>query len=352
MFIEWNACGLRMSGVMDLSYEPWKNQQAPVPSNSQVQLFDLIRGMSEANSKGYEYTDSKGNLQGVLCDIEITANTTIFGTISGVPNSWKVRNGVRKFHFEREAMFRRAGVRKSEMGKYGKTIRPYLDLNHAQDEGKVTGFCYYDPNLVHVSDACPDSNLVTITNAGGEWTRTTLVAADSNVAVDGAGKFDSSDQWTIHLMDGHDSADAPWTSVGMTYAYNQDRMEVVTPGAEETIVGNNPLALLASQSVTGGDVAEIAEEQELETPPYDISDSGDSIRKIGYGDFRIIPFTDTVTGKVLTKSATIKNVFLPAGYCLMDFSRLITPGSPMQDDFIGVRFDVHGILDCKEWVEA
>ena len=351
MFIEWNPCGLRMSGVMDLTYEPWKNQQSPVPSNSQVQLFDLIKGMSEANSKGYEYTDSKGNLQGVLCDIEITANTTIFGTITGVPNSWKVRNGVRKFHFEREAMFRRAGVRKSEMGKYGKTIRPYLDLNHAQDEGKATGFCYYEPNLVHVSDACPDPDLVTTTNSGGEWTRTTLVAADPDPTVL-IGQVDSADQWTIHLMDGHSNTNAPWSSVGMTYAYNQDRMEVVTPGAEETIVANNPLALLASQSVTGGDVAEIAEEQELETPPYDIIDSGDSIRKIGYGAFRVIPHTDTLTGEVLTQTSRIKNVFLPAGYLLMNFNKFITPGSPMKADNITVKFDVHGILDCKEWVEA
>lgn len=337
-----------MSGQNILTYEPWKNQQSPIPSASSVMLFDLLKGMSATNSKGYEYTDNKGNLQGVLCNIEITSNTTMHGSLAGVPNSWKVRNAVRKFHFEREAMFRRAGVRKSEMGKYGKTIRPYLDLNHFLDVGTTQQFCYYEAPLVQITDACPDPNLVTEEVDGGDWSRTTLVAADPDPTVL-IGQVDSADQWNIHLMDGHSNANAPWDSVGMTYAYNQDRMEVVTPGAEETIVANNPLSLLASQSVTGGDVAEIAEEQELEAPPYDIVDAGDSIRKIGYGEFRVVPHFDG--GAYVTSTTKINNVFLPAGYLLMDFNKQITPGSGT-GEFVSVKFDITGIFDCKEWVSA
>jgi len=338
-----------MSGVMDLTYEPWKGNQGPGATNSEVVLFDLIKDMSMANSKGYEYTDRKGNLQGVLCDVEITSNVSLFGSLVGVPNSWKVRNAVRKFHFERESMFRRAGVRKSEMGKYGKTIRPYLDLCHYQDEGLGSGFSYWVAPLVHDRGICPtDGGFTTVQFTGGDWDRTTLVAADPDPTVN-VGVVDSADQWSICLMDEHDVPTAPWGCVGMTYAYNQDRMEVVTPGAEETIVANNPLALLASQSVTGGDVAEIAEDQELENPPYDILDGGDSIRKIGYGQVRCIPHTDGVT--TMTATATIKNLFLPAGFLCIEFSQQIFPGSG-SSDFIGVKFDVHGIIDCKDWTEA
>jgi len=338
---------------MDLTYEPWKGAQSPLESDSLVCLFDLIKGMSVTNSKGYEYTDRKGNLQGVLCDIEITSNQTLHGSLVGVPNSWKVRNAVRKFHFERESMFRRAGVRKSEMGRYGKTMRPFLDLNHALDEGVAAGYCYWEPPLVHIRGTCPGDDAIlgftTTPFVGGDWDRTTLVAADADSAVVDS-HIESADQWTIHLMDGHDVGSAPWKSVGMTYAYNQDRMEVVTPDAEETIVAHNPLALLASQTVTGGDVAEIAEEQELENPPYDIRDDGDSVRKIGYGTFRIIPHTDGVT--TLTATSKLTNVFLPAGYLLMEFSKRIIPGSVSPDDLISVKFDIHGVIDCKEWTEA
>lgn len=343
-----------MSGVIDLTYEPWRGNQAPTASPSKVCLFDLLRGMSTTNSKNYEYTDRKGNLQGVLCDLTITCNSSAFGRLAGVPNSWKVRNAVRKFHFEREAMFRRAGVRKSEMGKYGRTMRPYLDLCHANDAGEEADFSYWDMSEVQVfvTGDCPSaisSGLTMDAYRGGDWDRTTLVAADPDPAVN-IGVVDSADQWNIHLMDRHDTAGAPWGSVGMVQAYNEDRMEVVTPGPEETIVANNPLALLSSQSVTGGDVAEIAEEQELEAPPYDITDVGDSIRKIEYGQFRIKPYTDGAD--TLTANWTIKNLFLPAGYLLMEFtSGQIFPGSG-SDDFISVKFDIHGVLDCKDWTEA
>jgi len=346
-----------MSGVIDLTYEPWRGNQAPTVSASKVCLFDLIRGMSVANAKNYEYTDRKGNLQGVLCDITITSNATAYGMLAGVANSWKTRNAIRRFHFEREAMFRRAGVRKSEMGKYGKTMRPFLDRCHSDDVGVETNFSYWDMATVQmlVSGRCPSSGqgepsgLTTEPYTGGDWDRTTLVSADPDPAVN-IGVVDSADQWSIHICDEHDTNEAPWGSVGMIQAYNEDRMEVVTPSAEETIVAGNPLALLTSQTVTGGDVAEIAEEQELEATPYDILDAGDSIRKIEYGQFRIIPHTDGVDK--LTAQYTLKNVFLPAGYLLMEFtSGQIFPGSG-SDDFISVRFDIHGVLDCKDWTEA
>ncbi len=308
-----------MSGVIDLTYEPWRGNQSPAASPSTVCMFDLLKGMSEANAKNYEYTDRKGNLQGVLCDVTITSNSTSYGRLAGVPNSWKVRNAVRKFHFEREAMFRRAGVRKSEMGKYGRTMRPFLDLNAFNDVGESSDFCYWDMSDVHmlISGDCPAPGLADESYRGGSWDRTTLVAADPDPSVN-IGVVDSADQWHIHLMDGHDVPAAPWGSVGMVQAYNEDRMEVVTPSAEETIVANNPLSLLSSQSVTGGDVAEIAEDQELEETPYDITDFGDSIRKIEYAQFRIIPHTDGSND--LTAQWSIKNLFLPAGFLLMDFT--------------------------------
>ena len=86
---------------------------------------------AQSRSKSHEYTTSDGHLKGVLCDITVKYDGTntagrLFN-IFGLRNTWKLRNAVRKFHFLRNHMFREAGISRSEMGTYGKTIRPYLD---------------------------------------------------------------------------------------------------------------------------------------------------------------------------------------------------------------------------------
>jgi len=83
-------------------------------------------------------------------------------------------------------------------------------------------------------------------------------------------------------------------------------MEVVTPSAAEVIQGpNNPLAALRVQGVTSGVITEIAEDQELENPPYDISDGGDSTGKI------IIEYLNT--NNATLQVARVRNLFVPAG---------------------------------------
>jgi len=345
-----------MSGVDQLTYYPFINAAGPLPTNSQACLFDTLQGMSNMNAKNYEYTDRSGNLQGVLCDVTITSNVPVSAKLVTVPNSWKTRNATRKFHFERDDMFDRAGISKGEMGKYGKTIRPYFDLCHFKDEGLTTGFSYWTINPVAVLDACPTEadGFSIVPVKGGEWTRTMLTAADPSPLVNAVpvDHVESADTWNIHLCDGHDTAEVPWGSVGMIRAYNEDRMEVVTPASGETVTANNPLALLASQSVTGGEAVGIAEDQELEATPYDIADGGDSTQKIQIGDMRVVPYSDISSGEIVVQSSTMKNVFLPAGYLAIWFSKMIYGPASEAANYLSVEFDIHGIVDCKDWIEA
>ena len=103
-------------------------------------LLDLMKDQSVNFSKNHQYTTDDGHLKGVLCDITVrydgSTTTGVPFSILGLRNTWKLRNAVRKFHFLRNHMFREAGVSRSEMGTYGKTIRPYLDAKHANT---VTG---------------------------------------------------------------------------------------------------------------------------------------------------------------------------------------------------------------------
>ena len=92
------------------------------------------------------------------------------------------------------------------------------------------------------------------------------------------------DEWPVTVLGGNvvqaTSSDGTktWDSVGMVQAYNSDRMEQIPDAtADSSILSpNNALAALTSQSILSGEVTEIAEDQELEAPPYDIADVGDS----------------------------------------------------------------------------
>lgn len=101
------------------------SQQTLAGFNVAVNVFD---GLSRVNHKHQEWTTRDGHLLGALCDITIRANEGVdFSTnFFGLGNNWIVRNAFRKFHFLRNEMFDKAGIEKSERGKYGHTLRPNL----------------------------------------------------------------------------------------------------------------------------------------------------------------------------------------------------------------------------------
>jgi hypothetical protein len=98
----------------------------------------------------------------------------------------------------------------------------------------------------------------------------------------------------------------------MIHSYNIDRMEVVTPTTAETLSGpTNPLAaLISSGNQATGEVIEIAKEQELEAPPYDIADDGDSIQ-CSQAEFGVM----RSTGGTFSF-----NAFVPAGLARINLS--------------------------------
>ncbi|MDC1289764.1 hypothetical protein N8Z13_00670, partial [bacterium] len=124
------------------------------------------------------------------------------------------------------------------------------------------------------------------------------------------------DAFNLHICEKNQVVDQSerqsgyYTSVGMIHSYNLDRMEVVTPTTEILAGPTNPLAaLIATGNQAAGEVIDIAKEQELETPPYDIGDDGDSI--------------ETVSGAYVASTAEFSTVrftaFLPAGLARITF---------------------------------
>ena len=265
--------------------------------------LNLAKDLSSVNSKNEEITTRDGHVYGYLVEIKSIGSN---GTVYKAPNSWKMRNSFRKFHAYRATMFENVGVTGDELGRYGKTIRPYLDLGHSTGN--------------ELQPITKDSSGNGVTFDGGEWTFSRLAVTPTYVE----GPTPSSeeiwaDAFTLHICEENQVQGADefnsgtYKSVGMIHSYNIDRQEVSTPvvATGETITGpTNPLAqLISSGNQAAGAVIDITEEQELEAPPYDISDDGESIHTVPSGS--MATSAEFPISKI--------TVFLPAGLARLDF---------------------------------
>ena len=292
---------------------------------SSTAYLNVARDLSRVNSKNEEITSRDGHVFGYLVDVKITgSNISAFRA----PNSWKMRNSFRKFHAYRDLMFDNAGIEGEEKGRYGKTIRPYLDAGH------VNGT---EAQVVSTDSAGSD-----VIFDGGEWTYTSL--ATTPIYGGGPRPGTSTQNWadtfSLHICEenvielaGDETQSDMYSQVGMIHSYNLDRMEVVTPSALETVSGpSNPLAQLRlTGNQAGGAVLDIAEDQELEAPPYDQLDNGDSIETVSGG-----------FGASTSEFPTIRfQTFVPAG--LMRVVTTASAGSP-----VVCEVTVLGKMLCKD----
>jgi len=245
--------------------------------NVGTKYLNLARDLATVNSKNEEITTRDGHVYGYMCEFEATASAGGSITVHAAPNSWRMRNSFRKFHAYRNIMFENAGVTGDELGKYGKTIRPYLDSLHLAD-----GTNTLDP-VTEYSD--PSAGVRVL--VGGEWTYTQLAVTPSyqeNVPVSIEAEWADAFDLTIcdpNVVAGStDFESGYYKRVGMIHSYNLDRQDVSTPTTDGEVISgpSNPLAqLISSGNQAAAEVIDIAEDQELEAPPYDITDDGDSV---------------------------------------------------------------------------
>lgn len=317
--------------------------------DSEGNLYDTIRDQSMVLAKNHGYTTNDGHLMGVLCDITVTSVPDAYISLFFGNNTWKLRNSVRKFHFLRNHMFRESGVSKKEMGIYGKTLRPYFDARHA---APISGTIPQQPTYTYYNSG--DDSLYTRSMTGGEWTYSqyaTVPAYEEQAGPEGV--LPLVDEWPAHLFDesvvqatsdgaaSGTTAAVTWTSVGMIHAYNLDRQAVQVQTADTTVdAPNNPLAALAGAgNQATGEIADIAEDQELELPPYDLDDAGDSVH-----------FTQGAIRKTASTggSITFRNVYLPAGYMRVLSYTAAGDGSLTMVDQ-KVEIDVLANVECRDF---
>jgi hypothetical protein len=296
---------------------------------SQTAFINLNRDLSIVNAKNYEHTSRDGHVRGFMCNIALVGSSSQQFTFITAPNTWKFRNAFRKFHAYRDLMFANAGVSKEERGRYGHTIRPYLNGAHYDAANGISS------NKVLIPSS--DNGVY----AGGDWTHSkfaTVPLYEQGVKMGDSALY-VADEWPVTILDQNsveiteDKTSGNYKTVGMIHSYNLDRQDVVTPTTEgETISGpENPLAaLIASGNQAAGEILEITEEQELEEPPYDMLDGGDSVAGIRAQVLKV----PTTLGIVRT------NVFVPAGILELN----MTGGNSDYDLYI----DVIGEVLCKD----
>jgi hypothetical protein len=291
--------------------------------------YNLCRDLSWMNSKNHEHTDRDGHVLGYICNVKIHSPTTAGMSFSVAPNTWKMRNAFRKWHAYRDMMFSDAGVTESEKGRYGKTIRPYLDAA-MKGSGDIRDPVGWD-----------------LSAQTQEWSYTQIAAAPGfDAAGTGTDGKEIVDVYDLNITGVNQVAHTAtngtqyYSAVGMIHSYNQDRQEVVTPTIDsQTVEGqNNPLALLKQGgSVAGGEVMDIVQDQELEAPPYDITDNGHSTDQVIADIMQINPGYDGTSSVPVLKSTQL---FVPAGLLY------ITSDAAQADALLLI--EVVGTVLCKD----
>ncbi len=181
-------------------------------ASSQFYL-NIAKDLSALNSKNEEITTRDGHVFGYLCNFTVIGGSA---TLSTAPNTWKMRNAFRKFHAYRNIMFDNAGVEGDEMGRYGKTIRPYLDVAHTTSTELVP----IRWNSVAGSEAV----------VMGTWSYSELATTPIYTA-DGPRPGTSNQKWadgfSLHICEdnvielaGDETQSDMYSSVGMIHSYN------------------------------------------------------------------------------------------------------------------------------------
>ena len=309
-------------------------------TSSGTNYYNLAKDLSAINSKNEEVTTRDGHLMGYIVNVSAFSSGNGLLTFSTIPNTWRVRNAFRKFHFARDLMFDQAGVTKSERGKYGQTLRPFFSVDHFNDGVTINEEV---PKVMSVPNTTSAPAVAAIT--GGEWTYSSLASQPTLQEDQLAKDLDLSlvDEWNVHVLGGNYADDVAggqktWDSVGMVVSYNLDRMDQM-PDADNTNYpgsaiskSNNPLAALRTQNLGTGEVLEIALDQEEEKPPYDISNDGDSVD----ATVAIMTYMSSSAEAAFRKLGTI---FVPAGLLCVQSSA---------SNINGLNLEIVGKVMCKE----
>jgi len=234
---------------------------------------DVARGLAIANRKMYDQVNAKGVAQTYICEVELvgTGNEAIGVGIYTAPESWTVKNAVKRLHIARAKSFEKAGIDVRSLPAYSRNLKIYLDKGHRACAGSDNNLrpALYTPT----QDQTGSIGITTATDSAWLYTRlahTSGVEGDAYTTVTG-------DDYELTLMGSHDFQASSGTyqtydSVCVTQAYLEHRRNKSVNAAASTgdVIQEepNPLTLLMNDSLSGQEKAEIGSQMQLVDPPY------------------------------------------------------------------------------------
>ena len=260
----------------------WRN---PISGTGRTGFINLAKDYAALNRKNMRHTDNKGYALSYVVEVEAIGETANAHTVEifTAPETWVLKNAVRKWHAARNMMLERVG-QLGQVGEYGKTIRPYLSVNHATlgiDARPTLGKLNYETTYTGGGDSpsYSEATSAALVDTGmdrGEWTYTQIAAA----ADAEEGSYGENDKYSLVLTGDHNSDDGVeysnrrvYTHVSMMRAYLESRRNassvIQTVDGGGTIQDEpNPLVNLMSDSVSVGEVKEIVKDIQREKTPY------------------------------------------------------------------------------------
>jgi len=276
----------------------WRNPitvGASTPIHGRTGFINLVQDFAALNRKNMRHTDNKGYPLSYVVEVEAIGETANAHTVEifTAPETWVLKNAVRKWHAARNMMLERVG-QLGQIGEYGKTIRPYLSVNHATlgiDARPTLGKLNYETTYTGGGDSpsYSEATSAALVDTGmnkGEWTYTEIAAAaDSEETYSG-----KADKYHLVLTGDHNNdigvdnsseAYKHFTHVSMMRSYLESRrnassMIQSTDGGGTIQAEPNPLVNLMADSVSVGEMKEIVQDIQREKPPYDAFSATDT----------------------------------------------------------------------------
>ena len=246
----------------------WYETPSIGTSATSVGKVSLPKDLSILNRRGYASTTRKGVPLVYRCKVDYYVQDTdgvglsaAVGTdfastlhMEGCQNNWVMRNAAVKFHAARNEMFKKAGVKRSDLGKYAHEIRYNYD-NASQ-------------TWLAPKDALGNDF------TGGTWDQSALAYggdSDFQLAIVGNGDDEGADAFAGSLL-----------SIGHSYLVSRANVEADTNSHLDEVANFSVLRDMLSRDDLSSETVEdniIGFAKNVQdNPPYevlDISDSGD-----------------------------------------------------------------------------
>jgi len=262
----------------------WRN---PISGTGRTGFINLVQDFAALNRKNMRHTDNKGYPLSYVVEVEAIGETANAHTVEifTAPETWVLKNAVRKWHAARNMMLERVG-QLGQIGEYGKTIRPYLSVNHANlgiDARPTLGKLNYETTYTGGGDtpSYSEATSAAVATTGmnkGEWSYTEIAATPDMEA--GASSI-FGDRYHLVLTGDHSTDDGEasgqyraFAQVSMMRSYLESRRNAssviqTTDGGGTIQSEPNPLVNLMADSVSTGELKEIVQDIQREKPPYD-----------------------------------------------------------------------------------